>query len=95
MYTLLIVDDEPRHRDGLANLIGKLRPDYQVFKAKNGNEALGIMADTRIDIVFSDIRMPQMDGLQLLEHLDSYDKPPILVVLSGYRQFEYAQKLLA
>jgi two-component system response regulator YesN len=95
MYRLLIVDDEPRHRDGLANLIGKLRPDYHVFKAKNGNEALGIIADNPIDIVFSDIRMPQMDGLQLLEHLDSYDKPPILVVLSGYRQFEYAQKAIS
>ncbi|MBA2936799.1 response regulator [Paenibacillus sp. CGMCC 1.16610] len=95
MYRLLIVDDEPRHRDGLANLIGKLRPEYHVFKAKNGNEALGLMADNPIDIVFSDIRMPQMDGLQLLEHLDAYEKPPILVVLSGYRQFEYAQKAIS
>ncbi|NOU98842.1 response regulator [Paenibacillus planticolens] len=95
MYNLLIVDDEPRHRDGLANLISKLKPNYQVFKAKNGNDALTIMADNRIDIVFSDIRMPQMDGLQLLERLESYDKPPILVILSGYRQFEYAQKAIS
>lgn len=95
MYNLLIVDDEPRHRDGLANLISKLKPNYQVFKAKNGNDALTIMANHKIDIVFSDIRMPQMDGLQLLERLESYEKPPILVILSGYRQFEYAQKAIS
>ncbi|NOV03918.1 response regulator transcription factor [Paenibacillus planticolens] len=94
MYNLLIVDDEPRHRDGLAKLIGKLRPEYHVFKAKNGHDALAIMADNTVDIVFSDIHMPQMNGLQLMEHFDNTDNPPKLVILSGYKQFEYAQAAL-
>lgn len=40
MINIIIVDDEPRHRKGLANLIAKLRPDYVINQFKNGNEAL-------------------------------------------------------
>lgn len=36
---MIIVDDEPRHRKGLVNLIGKLRPNYEINQFKNGNEA--------------------------------------------------------
>ncbi|HBM80604.1 MAG TPA: DNA-binding response regulator, partial [Clostridiaceae bacterium] len=39
MYKILIIDDEPRHRKGLANLISKLRPSYEVYQFKNGGEA--------------------------------------------------------
>lgn len=52
------------------------------------------MAGNSVDIVFSDIHMPQMNGLQLLEHFEHADHPPKLVILSGYKQFDYAQKAL-
>lgn len=62
---MIIVDDEPRHRKGLVNLIGKLRPNYEINQFKNGNEALEYLNKNKVDIIITDVKMPIMDGISL------------------------------
>ena len=91
---ILIVDDEPRHRRGMMNVLKKIRPDYQVVSAKDGVDALEAVRLMQPDIVLSDIRMPKMDGLAFLEKLGETDARPKVIFLSAYNLFEYAQKAL-
>lgn len=94
MYHVLIVDDEPRHRRGIAEMIKTLRPDYRLFMAKDGAEALRIAIANRIDITFTDIRMPNMDGFALIEQLVERSESMKIVILSVYGHFDYARKAL-
>jgi len=90
MYRAIVVDDEPIVRRGLISLIPKLDPDWSVVgEAKNGFEALELVKREMPDLVITDIRMPRMNGLDLLSALKEY--PVHVVILSGYGFFEYAQ----
>lgn len=95
MYRVLIVDDEPRHRIGLANMIKRLRPAYKVSKAKNGADALQFVNTNQVDIIITDIKMPIMNGLQLIEHLGKRVKDINIIILSAFGYFEYAQKAIS
>lgn len=90
MYRAIVVDDEPIVRRGLISLIPKLDPEWSVVgEAKNGHEALELVKREMPDLVITDIRMPRMNGLDLLSALKEY--PVHVVILSGYGFFEYAQ----
>lgn len=95
MYKVLVVDDEPKHRKGLANVIRKYRPDYEVLEARDGLEALSVITSTNVDILITDIRMPNMDGLQLIESMGDRIKSTKVIILSVYGYFEYAQKAIS
>lgn len=88
---LLIVDDEARHRRGMASLLRSLRPEGQVLDAGDGQSALRLIREERPDIVFTDIRMPNMDGLTFLRILEQEPVKPKVVMISAYDRFEYAQ----
>lgn len=94
MYKVLVVDDEPRQVKAMSNIIKQLRPEYEVFVAVDGQEALDFIAQNPIDILLTDIRMPFMDGLQLIEKLWEQTINLKIVILSGYGDFEYAQKAI-
>ncbi|WP_313999606.1 response regulator [uncultured Paenibacillus sp.] len=94
MYHVLVADDEPRHRRGIADMIRMLRPDYLVFTAKDGDDALRIIEKNRIDILLTDIRMPNMDGLQLIESLGTRMESIKVVILSVYGHFDYARQAI-
>ncbi|MFD1907725.1 response regulator [Paenibacillus rhizoplanae] len=66
---MLIVDDEEIITDGLAVIFGKMELELDIYKAYSGREALNLLHRTRVDIVLSDICMPEMDGLELMEHI--------------------------
>lgn len=89
---ILIVDDEPRHRRGMKNMIEALRPADLVMVANDGAAALALIRQERPDVVLTDIRMPNMDGLEFLGMLetDTAAKPKVVMV-SAYDRFEYAQ----
>ena len=95
MLKVLIVDDEPIHRRGLTNMIRSLRPDYSVSDAKNGAEALEYLNHNQIDLLITDIQMPIMNGLQLIEKIVESGKKIKIVILSVYGYFDYAQKAIA
>jgi two-component system, response regulator YesN len=96
MINLMIVDDEERARIGIRTLI-----DWQshginiVAEARDGAEALELLREHHVDILLTDIRMPVIDGLVLIERVAS-DYPQIkCVIMSGYDEFAYAKKALA
>ncbi|KIL38177.1 hypothetical protein SD70_28010 [Gordoniibacillus kamchatkensis] len=88
---ILVVDDEPRHRRGMASMIQVLRPEDQVFVAKDGASALELVRSEKPDVVFTDIRMPNIDGLSFLKMLEDECLRTKVVMVSAYNLFEYAQ----
>lgn len=94
MLRVLVVDDEPRQRKILSSIIREFHPEYDMFEAKNGEEALAICTDHKMDIVFSDIRMPKLDGLSLIERLYERNSQSKIVIVSGYGDFVYARRAL-
>lgn len=95
MYRILIVDDEKLIRKGL---IAKLAHNdvchSWIGEAGNGQEALDIIKSEKPDIVITDIKMPVMDGIQLIRHC--YENFPGIkfIIMSGYAEFSYAEQAL-
>ncbi|MFD0693759.1 response regulator [Paenibacillus sp. GCM10027628] len=95
MLNLLIVEDEWTTREGLLTMVDWSSLGIRVCgQASNGLEALPILESGNVDLLLSDIRMPMMDGLQLITEMKNkqYDIPCVL--LTGYSDFDYAQKAL-
>lgn len=96
MYRILVVDDEPMIRMGLTKLITQADPSVILTEtAGNGIEALEAIQQARPDFIFTDIRMPKMDGLELSRQLHEHYGDITVVVVSGYGDFEYAQKCMS
>lgn len=91
---ILIVEDEVKIRRGLASLIAKQTSHEIVGEAKNGREGLALIMRTNPDLVITDVRMPEMDGLEMLEALQEREIKVHCVILSGYSEFEYAKKAI-
>ena len=92
MYRMILVDDEPQIRRGLEGLIPW--EDYGielVGEADNGVSAKILIERVRPDIAIVDIRMPQMDGLQLLAQAKELTSCPKFIMLSGFDQFDYVR----
>jgi two-component system response regulator AlgR len=88
--SVFIVDDEPparnRLRDVLNDCSEKL-PLKIVGEASNGSEALDMLTDLPVDVVLLDIRMPQMDGIELSQHLLKLPKPPVIIFTTAYDDY--------
>ena len=91
-HDLLIVDDEQLIRQGLRARIEYLGIDVdEIFEAENGLMALRLQEEHPIDVVITDIRMPDMDGLELIQEMQKKNNQIKFVVLSGYAEFSYAE----
>ncbi len=95
MYRLLIVDDEEIIVNGLYEIFSSLKHlDLDVYKAYSGEEAIEWLNRTRIDIVLTDIRMPEIDGLQLMKEIITSWPQCKIIFLTGYNEFEYVYKAI-
>ncbi len=94
MYRLLIVDDETIIADGLYEVFSQLDSELDVCKAYSGMEALAIMKSSRVDIVLTDIRMPGIDGIQLMERIRKEWPHCRVIFLTGYDEFDYVYKAI-
>jgi two-component system response regulator YesN len=93
MFTLAIIDDEFIIRNGLANNVDWNSMGFKVvFTAANGEEALQLMDKELPDVVITDIKMPVMDGIELIKNIRLRHLKTKIIILSGYNEFEYAQK---
>lgn len=84
---VFIVDDEPPARNRLRDLLSDCSEQLAlelVGEAGNGREALDKLADIVADVVLLDIRMPQMDGIELAQHLNKLPKPPVVIFTTAY-----------
>lgn len=90
LYQLMIVDDELSIRHGIASSLPWEAWGFSVCaQCANGREAIEQLDQARPDVVLSDIRMPVMDGVELMQWLNA-NRPEIkIVILSGYNDFEY------
>ncbi|WP_308635468.1 response regulator transcription factor [Paenibacillus silvisoli] len=95
--TILIVDDEPRSREGMKKMLSAwAMGEYDIMTADNGFAALAILGETPVDLMISDISMPEMNGLSLVEKLNDMLLPrrPSVILISGYAEFEYARQAI-
>lgn len=92
---IYIVDDEPRQRRGMEQLIRNLYPEADILSFNNGLLAIQSMDKQPADIIFSDIRMPHMMGLELAERIHHEYPNTIIILISAYAEFEYAQKAIS
>jgi len=89
VYRLMIVDDERHIVDWLFELFVESKPDLDIVKAYSAQEALQRLEASKIDVVLSDIRMPGMSGLELMERIKDNWPACRIVFLTGYDEFEY------
>lgn len=95
MYNLLLVDDEKSILDGLYYNIDWNELDIKdVFRAADVSSALKILESRHIDIVITDIRMPGTDGLTLCDTILKLNVYTKIIILSGYKDFDYAQRAI-
>lgn len=90
MFRLLIVDDEAIIADGLYEVFqNQTHLELDVYKAYSGTEALALLDRTRMDIVLSDIRMPGMDGLEMMKEIRLRWPKCRIIFLTGFNEFDY------
>ena len=85
--TVFVVDDEPPARNRIKDLLtdcDEQLPLQIVGEAGNGREALDKLAETHADVALIDIRMPQMDGIELAQHLNKLPKPPVIIFTTAF-----------
>lgn len=93
MKKLVVIDDEYLVIEGIRVILKRIGKDYElVGSASDGQTALELIENVHPDVVFVDIRMPGLSGLEVIEHF--YKKYPdmIFVLVSAYKEFEYARK---
>jgi DNA-binding NtrC family response regulator len=85
---ILVGDDEPAEREGLARLVGQW--GYEVETASSGEEALNLVETQHPAVVVTDLVLPEMDGLTLLQKLKETGRPPIVLLVTGHGTVETA-----
>ena len=93
MYKILVVEDEKILRDGIYEEFDSMGI-FEISSASNGLEALEMLRQQTFDGIVLDIKMPKMDGLELLSQMSKENISPVKIVISGYDEFEYAQKAI-
>ncbi len=86
------MDDESRILDGLKRMLRSMRNEWDIRYANSAEEALQILEKNAYDVIVSDVRMPAMDGIQLLMRIQKLYPHMVRIVLSGYSDNEYVMK---
>lgn len=95
MYRMLIVDDEPIIVEGLMELFGTLDEcPLEVYAAYDGCEALQLVRGLRMDIILTDIEMPEMNGIELQQEVSRLWPRTKFIFLTGYNDFSYIQSTI-
>ncbi|PYI53352.1 helix-turn-helix domain-containing protein [Paenibacillus flagellatus] len=95
MYTVLVAENEPWVLKGIVKMVEEAGEEFQVVGAcSNGEEAWNQIRDVWPMLLITDIMMPEMDGLTLCGKINEHRLPIVSVIISGYDNFQYAQKAM-
>ncbi|WP_458462730.1 response regulator [Paenibacillus sp.] len=96
MLKVLLVDDEMYVRKGLHELIRWIDLNMEIIgEAENGVDALNMIECLQPDVIITDIRMPTLDGLELIRAVEKMPHlEPVFIIISGYHDFKYAQQAI-
>ncbi len=95
MYNILVTDDEQIVVDALFFIINKnFEGQVKLFSANNGADAVNICSQNEIDIIFMDINMPGMTGLEAIKCILNLKPQTVIIILSAFDSFQYAQEAL-
>ena len=93
MYRILVVDDEKIERKGVMFLFKQMDIDCEIVEIVNGQVALEYLENNEVDILLTDVKMPHMDGMELIKQIKERNLNPNMkiIIVSGYSDFEYAK----
>lgn len=95
MFRVLIIDDEPIIRKGLKNIINWQSFGCEVCgEAADGHDGKELIKELRPDIIITDIKMPEIDGLTMLRDIKSTVPDSKIIILTGHRDFDYVHEAL-
>ena len=94
MYRILVADDEGIMLESLKSIINRQFPDCEVETAKSGREAIEQAEFFHPDIIFMDIHMPGINGIQALREIRRFNQTALLYVISAYDKFDYAKEAI-
>ena len=95
MYKLLIADDEFEIRNGLSSYFPWEEIGFEIVGiVENGMEALSFIVNHPVDVLLTDIRMDELSGIEVAKQLDEQKSSVVVVFLSGYKDFNYAQQAI-
>jgi DNA-binding NtrC family response regulator len=89
---ILVVDDEEGMCEFLLYLLEG--EGYEVDVAHSGDQALAKVEETAFDLILADIKMPGIDGLEMLRHIREADEETVVIVMTGYSSLESAIKAI-
>lgn len=92
---ILVADDERMSREGLQILIARHYHELHVLEATNGQDCWNLLStEPQIQLALVDIRMPELDGLQVCQKIKTAGLPVKVALISGFRDFDYARQAL-
>jgi len=96
MLNVMIVDDEERIRTGLKKIIEKAKGNQVKINCfEDGHKAINYLIDHQdIDVLITDIRMPILNGLELIKKINNKYPNLVKIIISGYEDFEYARQAI-
>lgn len=95
MKTLLLVEDEKLIRQGIRSMVERSDVEIEeIIECNNGEMALEVLNERHVDVMFTDIRMPKIDGITLASEASKLKHPPLIAAISGFDDFEYAVSML-
>ncbi|MGL5315353.1 MAG: response regulator transcription factor [Peptostreptococcaceae bacterium] len=95
MYSVYLLDDEPFILEGLKYIVPWDEYGFEIVGcASNGEDGLQEILNKNIDLIITDIMMPKMTGLELMENLNQHNYDTNVIVLSAFQEFDYAKKAI-
>ncbi|MFC4320467.1 response regulator transcription factor [Litchfieldia salsa] len=93
--TILVVDDEPRTRQGIKKTLETWSSGrHDILDAESAAYSIEILKKQKVHLLISDICMPEMTGLEMLDTLKKQKQDPVVIILSAYSEFTYAQEAI-
>ncbi len=89
---ILIIDDEKETRDLFKSFLEE--DDYEIHEAENGQEAFNLVSSEIFDLYITDVFMPEMNGIEFLKILKTFDPDAVVVIITGYDKMEYTKQAL-